>query len=142
MKDRLYAIRMLPLREQIRDTYRVLFFPALLVVLALASLLFERWLAAGVIRGMLIGGCAGTLPSLLLGTPARMLISSGDRVTIETWLASHGHLRDTRGWVPKMPRALYFDSQIIRCDDNSVIGPVVILHKLRRILRANTRIPA
>lgn len=138
----MYVIRMLPLREQMRDTYRVLFFPALLTVFALASWWLRQWLTAGAIQGMLLGSCAGMLPSLLMGAPARMSIAAGDRVTIEAWLASHGHVLDIRGWVPRLPRALYFDSQIVRCEDGVVSGPAIVLRKLRQILRASARIGA
>ncbi len=139
MDVQMYAISGLSLREQLRDTYRVLFGPALLALLVAASLWLERWVSAGTIRGMLIAACVGMLPSLAMETPARMPVSVGDRVTIEKWLANHGHARDARGWVPKLPRALYFDSQIVHCDDSSVVGPLVVLRKLRRVLRGNVR---
>jgi len=71
-----------------------------------------------------------------------MPIADGDREPIEAWLANHRHIHGARGWVPKVPRALYFDSQIVRFDDDSVIGPVVTLRKLRAVLRATGRIGA
>ena len=133
----MYAIRVLPLHTQVRDRYRMLYFPAVLAVFALAAWWLRDWLSPGAAQGMLIGAFAGTLPSLMLGTSARMAIADGDCVMVEAWLASHAHIRDHRGWVPRLPRALYFDSQIVRCADGSVTGPVIVLRKLRTMLRAS-----
>ncbi|MEO8779971.1 MAG: hypothetical protein ABI389_15045 [Rhodanobacter sp.] len=124
----------MPLRQQARDTYRLLFCPALLSVFGLVS----WWSASGALNGILIGSCVGMLPSLVMGTPARMAMVDGDRAEIEAWLGKHNHLHDARGWVPKLPRALYFDSQVVQFDGNSVVGPIVTLRKLRTMLRANT----
>ena len=82
------------------------------------------------------------LPSLWLGTPSRMgVIDASDRVQMDAWLESHRHVFDpVRGWVPKMPRALYFDSQIVRYEGDCVIGPLVILRKLRAVLQAQAKL--
>lgn len=133
----LYAIKSLPWREQVRDTYRVVFFPACLAVLTLILWALHTWFAVGVFVAPLIGGVAGMLPSLRHGTAARMPIAGKvDRAQIDAWLACRRHVRDTRGWVPKMPRALYFDSQIVHYDADCVIGPRIVLRKLRRMLRS------
>lgn len=142
MNDRKYSIRILPLRQRVRDTYRILFFPLLLVVFGLVIWWLSQWFATSVARAMLIGGCVGMLSSLALGTPARMPIADGDRATVEAWLANHRHISNARGWVPNVPRALYFDSKIVRFDDNAVVGPVVMLRKWRRMLCAQTRLGA
>ena len=126
----LYAIRSLPLREQLHDTYRVLFFPGVLGIAALAT----AWLHAP--DAVLAGAAVGMLPSLRLGTPSRMTIAAGDRIRIDAWLACRNHVSDERGWVPKLPRALYFDSQIVRYEGDTLVGPLVTLRKLRDTLRA------
>jgi hypothetical protein len=74
---RLYRICPLPLREQLRDTYRVLFFPALL---GIAALLVWRLHAPAPV---LIGAILGAAPSMRLGTPARMMICEGDDARID-----------------------------------------------------------
>lgn len=142
MKPSRYDIQALPLREQMRDTYRLLFFPGVVCVAGLTYYLVHS-LAGG--HGSfypLIGACLGMLPSLWLGTPARMgAIDVRDRAQIDAWLQSHNHKFDpARGWVPKLWRALYFDSQIVRHDGDSVIGPVITLRKLRGVLQAPSRL--
>lgn len=132
----LYVIHVLPLRTRLRDTYRTIFFPTLAGLFALVSW-WMHWPFT-----LLLGACIGMLPSLRLGTPARMTIAQGDRARIDAWLASRRHLRDERGWVPKLPRALYFDSQIVRYEGHGVIGPLITLRKLRATLLRQARVPA
>jgi len=131
-----YAIQLLPLREQWRDTYRVLFFPGFAGVMAVL-VVWLHWPVA-----LLTSGCIGMLPSLWIGTPARMTIASDDRARIDAWLSCRRHQRTHRGWVPALPRALYFDSQIVRYDDDGVIGPLITLRLLRRHLLADPRLSA
>lgn len=92
----------------------------------------------------LVGACAGMLPSLWLGTPSRMCMGGADdRARIDRWMQSHKHRFDPgRGWVPALPRPLYFDSQIVRYESDSVIGPLVTLRKLRAVLQASSHLPA
>ncbi|TAL74002.1 MAG: hypothetical protein EPN56_09330 [Rhodanobacter sp.] len=99
-----YPIRAWPWRTQLRDTYRVLFVPVTLAVVASATRFFHwPW-------GLALGACLGMLPSYVLGTPSRMPIAPGDSATIDHWLAAHKHVHDARGWVPRLPRNAYFDS--------------------------------
>jgi hypothetical protein len=133
---RLYRICPLPLREQLRDTYRVLFFPALL---GIAALLVWRLHAPAPI---LLGAVLGAAPSLRFGTPARMMISEGDDARIDVLMLRWKHERDARGWVPRLPRGLYFDSQIVRCESNAVVGPIITLRKLRSILQPASKLDA
>ncbi|MBN8922146.1 MAG: hypothetical protein BGP10_17285 [Rhodanobacter sp. 68-29] len=132
----LYVIRSLPLRTQLHDTYRALFFPALV---ALAALL-TWWLRIPLI--VMTGMIVGMLPSLRLGTPSCMAIVADDHARIDAWLAARRHVRDDRGWVPQLPRALYFDSQIVRYESDTVVGPLLTLRKLRAMLQPSPSLPA
>lgn len=134
--NRLYCICPLPLREQLRDTYRVLFFPVSLGIAAL----FVWWLHASVL--VLLGASFGMVPSLRLGTTARMTIAANDVARIDALMLRWKHRRDVRGWVPRLPRGLYFDSQIVRCEGNVVIGPTITLRKLRGILQPASTLDA
>jgi hypothetical protein len=44
--------------------------------------------------------------------------------------------------VPRLPRGLYFDSQIVRCEGNAVVWPIIALRKLRRALLAASTLDA
>lgn len=124
-----YSIHALPWREQLRDTYRVLFFPVALAVFAIATRYFHwPWV-------VVIGAGAGMIPSYRLGTSSRMAIAPGDADLIDRWLAVRLHARDARGWAPKLPRIAYFDSQIVHYQGDAVIGPLITLRKLRKALR-------
>lgn len=142
MKLSRYDIQVLPLREQTRDTYRLLFFPGMVCVAGLSYYLVHSLVGGHVSFYPLIGACAGMLPSLWLGTPSRMsAIDASNRAQMDAWLQAHRHVFDpARGWVPKMPRALYFDSQIVRYERDYVIGPLVTLRKLRAVLQAPSRL--
>ena len=60
---------------------------------------------------------------------------------MDAWLQAHKHVFDpARGWVPKMPRALYFDSQIVRYEGDCVMGPLLMLRKLRVVLQTQSRL--
>lgn len=119
-------------RDQLSDRYRVLFILALMVLLASIYLL----VAGPVGHAALIGGVAGMFPSLYLGAPAHMQIDRDvDRAVIDAYVSSQSYRRDPRGWVPKLPRVLYFDSQIVRYGENEVFGPVMVLRRLQRLLR-------
>lgn len=131
-----YAIRAMSLREQSRDTYRVVLF---LFIPASTALLL--WLMHWPVT-VLVGCCAGMLPSLVAGTPSRMRIAAGDQARIEAWLSGHRHRMTITGWVPSVPRALYFDSQTVRCDGGEVIGPLMTLRALRRMLKAGANMSA
>lgn len=137
-----YEIRALPLREQMRDTYRLLFLPGLVCVAVLIYYVVHSLMGGHGSFSPLIGACVGMLPSLWLGTPARMAaIDASDRAQIDAWLQAHKHLfNPSRGWVPTMPRALYFDSQIVRYESDDVIGPLITLRKLRSVLQAASRL--
>jgi hypothetical protein len=128
----MYSIKARSLRDQLSDRYRVVF---LLVLVALLVGIY--FLVAGPIgHAALIGGIGGMMPSLYLGTPARMRIDgSADRSIIDGYLSRQSYRKGPRGWVPKLPRALYFDSQIVRCDGHDVLGPVMVLRRLQRLLR-------
>lgn len=137
MDPLLYDIQSLPWREQLHDTYRTAFYPVFIGVLVSAAWLLHHLFGGLEFYGPLIGASVGLLPSLRLSTPARMLIAGpADRAQIDAWLGSHRHVRDARGWVPTLPRALYFDSQIVRYDGDAVVAPVIILRQLRKVLRA------
>lgn len=142
MKLSRYSIRTLPLRVQLRDTYRILFFPGLVCVAVLIYYVAHSLLGAHGSFYPLLGACLGMLPSLWLGTPSRMgAIDASDRIQMDAWLQAHKHVFDpARGWVPKMPRALYFDSQIVRYEGDCAIGPLLMLRKLRVVLQARSRL--
>lgn len=128
----MYSIKMMSFREQLSDRYRVFF------VLAFMALLGSVYfLVAGPMgHAALIGGMGGMFPSLFFGTPARMRIDGGvDRSAIDEYVSRQSYRMDSRGWVPKLPRMLYFDSQIVRCHESEVFGPVMILRRLQRLLR-------
>lgn len=119
-------------RDQLSDCYRVFFVLALMVLLGSVYLL----VGGPIGHAALIGGVGGMLPPLYLGTPARMRIDGGvDRSAIDEYVSRQSYRMDSRGWVPKLPRMLYFDSQIVRCHGNEVFGPVMVLRRLRRLLR-------
>lgn len=110
----MYEIHGMPLRQQLRHRYRVGFFSVLADRVALACGLPRQF--ARVPTGsaaVLIGAYAGRLPSLWQGTPACMSVTASDLPRIDAWLARR-HVRDARGWGPRLPRMLYFDSQIVR----------------------------
>jgi len=139
MRIPLREIKTLPWRDQCQDTYRVLFFSGLICLLVLTSWVLQHLMDSSIFLGPMMGACIGMLPSLWLGTPASMSIAdAGDREKIDVWMLSHRHIHDERGWVPKLPRALYFDSQIVRYEGNNVIGPLITLRKLRSVLRAES----
>lgn len=144
MNEAPYEIRRLPLRQQMRDRYRLLFFPGMVGVAGLISWFLRPSTSGYTSFFPLLGACAGMLPSLWLGTPARMrLDGSDDRARIDRWMQSHKHRCEPgRGWVPALPRPLYFDSQIVRYEGDAVIGPLVTLRKLRAVLQASSRLPA
>jgi hypothetical protein len=139
-----YDIRRLVLRQQVRDRYRLLFFPGVVCVAGLVSWLVRPATGGSVVLFPLVGACAGMLPSLWLGTPSRMCLGgTGDRARIEGWMESHKHrFEPGRGWVPALPRPLYFDSQIVYFQGDSVVGPLVTLRKLRAVLQASSKLPA
>lgn len=124
-----YVIHALPLWEQLHDTYRVLFFPITLAITAWVVWYFN-WPSV-----VILGAGIGMLPSYHVGTPSQMAIERGDITIIDGWLAAHGHARDARGWVPRLPRIAYFDSQIVHYIDDAVIGPRLVLRKLQPVLR-------
>jgi len=123
---------MLGFRDQLSDRYRVFF--VLMLMVFLGSVYF---LVAGPIgHAALIGGVGGMSPSLYLGTPARTHIDGGvDRSVIDEYVSHQSYRMDSRGWVPKLPRMFYFDSQIVRFRGNEVFGPVMVLRRLQRLLR-------
>jgi hypothetical protein len=132
----MYEIHGMPLRQQLRGRYRVGFFALLAGLVALACGLLHQ--VARVPAGsaaVLIGAYAGLLPSLWQGTPACMSVTVSDLPRIDAWLARR-HVRDARGWVPRLPRMLYFDSQIVRYGAGCVVGPRITLRKLRSVLLA------
>lgn len=57
-----------------------------------------------------------------------------DLATIDAWMARYGYVQDERGWVPGLPRWLYFDGQIVRYRGDTVIDPMRTLHHLRWML--------
>lgn len=128
----MYSIKVVGFRGQLSDRYRVLFVLALVILLG--SICF--FVVGPVGYAALIGGVAGMFPSLYLGAPAYMRIDRDvDRAVIDAYVSSQSYRKDPRGWVPKLPRALYFDSQIVRYGENEVFGPVMVLRRLQRLLR-------
>jgi len=129
-----YPIAVASLREQVRDRYRTSLIGglALLCVALVVSAQVMHW--SGLVVAMAEGALIGMLPSLVAGQPARMPLAPGDGARIERWLERKRYRRDIRGWVPAVPRALYFDSQIVAVDKGVVTGPVITLRTLRRHL--------
>ncbi|MEW5833562.1 MAG: hypothetical protein AB1832_00740 [Pseudomonadota bacterium] len=135
-KEGRYPIAIASLREQARDRYRLWFFSGLVLLCIAVAALIHGITGSGLPIAIAQGAVIGMLPSAVLGQPGCMPLGSGDAVKVEQWFEGKRYLRDSRGWVPAVPRALYFDSQIVSIGDGFVIGPIATLRALRRHLQS------
>ncbi|AND71283.1 hypothetical protein ATSB10_38290 [Dyella thiooxydans] len=131
-----YPIAIASLREQARDRYRLWFFTGLVLLCVAATVIVHGFTGSGLPIAIAEGAVIGMLPSAVAGQPGCMPLGPGDAMKVEQWFEGKRYRRDGRGWVPAVPRALYFDSQIVSIAGGVVTGPVVTLRALRRYLQS------
>ncbi len=130
----MYRVKLCGLRSQFNDFYRDTFILLVLILLGYGLFLPEVTL----IKHLCFAAGIGGIPSLLLGVPCKMQIrGEDDRRFIEKYLANHSHVKSDIGWIPKLPKYLYFKSQAVRIVDGVVFGPRMTISRLQKDLSAN-----
>ena len=141
MNNSIFAAKpiLLPLREQLHDRWRFLFYVALLSLIVTIYFLLGGKTDS---KGILIGGFIGlfahwqvTCVSLLNVNNKRFVESD-----VERWLLNKGyiHSENPGEYIPRLHRLLRFNSQNVRIQyDNTVAqiyGPLFLVKKISRFL--------
>jgi hypothetical protein len=132
-------IRSLPLSVQLQDTARTVFYLLLLALVIVAASMLDG-LAAKI--GMVVGACTGFAVHWRATCRSVMFIGPTiDQRTIAELISnklSHVTVEAGRSYRPALPRALYFDTQVLELRPAGtgieLLGPKMVLRFVRRRL--------
>ena len=132
--NRKYEITLCGLKSQLNDAYKNIF-----ILAAFFSLFFWTLeIKSTMTNYMTLGIGLGALPSLLLCMTCKMKIQNdADESFIEKYLSDRLHIKSESGWIPKLPKFLYFKSQAVVIENGFVFGPRLTISKLQKALSAN-----
>ena len=121
-------------REQVKDTWRIAFYVAMIVVAAVFAKLSSVTHDVGL--GIACGAAGGCIGHWRATGPASMNLAKGFARHAKIWFETKGYVRgesDER-LVPNLPRALRFNSQDIKFsegDERTIVitGPYYMLKR-------------